>query len=106
MNLYAVDLVEKKTEVLVEDAGYGTLSLGKDDKTLYLFGGNGLKKRSRTIGLSRSLCRQVRVQALRRASIYDHVVRQVANKFYDVDIHGVDWQGICRQLPYFPSLHQ
>ncbi len=105
MNLYAVDLVEKKTEVLVEDAGYGTLSLGKDDKTLYLFGGNGLKKIENNRPKPISYAAKFEYKpSEERAYIYDHVVRQVANKFYDVDIHGVDWQGYADNyrtfLPY------
>lgn len=93
-NLYEVDLAEKKTEMLMSDVGNGTLEMGKDGKTLYLFSPKGLYKiegKSKKPITFAAKFEHRDVQE--REYIFDHIVKQVENKFYDQNLHGVDWLG-------------
>ncbi len=42
-----------------------------------------------------------------REYIYDHICKQVSEKFYDKNIHGIDWKGFCKNykafLPYLTN---
>lgn len=92
-NLYCLDLAEKETKEIVGDTGSGSLEMSKDGKTLYLFGYNGFKKiEGRDITPLTYSARFEYSPAKEREYIYDHMVRQVENKFYDASLHGVDWK--------------
>ena len=93
-NLYSYDLIEKSTELLVPGVGNGSLTLGKDDKTIYLVSGRGAKKIEGKKATPINFKAKFQDNNPReREYIFDHVVKQVANKFYDPNLHGVDWQG-------------
>lgn len=101
-NLYSYDLVEKKTEQLLSDVGSGQLTLGKDDKTLYLFSYRGLKKiEGKKQTPITYAARFEHRPAAERCYIFDHVVKQTENKFYDEHMHGVDWQGYATAYRIF-----
>ena len=101
-SLYALDLVKGDTELLVPNTGMGTLKLGKDDKTLYLMSYNGAKKIEGNSVTPITCAAEVENnRPEERAYIYDHVVKQVANKFYDENLHGVDWEGYAKNYASF-----
>lgn len=101
-NLYQVDLAEKKTEMLMSDVGFGKLEMGKDGKTIYLFSGRGLYKiegkSKKPINFAAKFEHN---GAKEREYMFDHVVKQVENKFYDKNIHGVDWAGYAENYRAF-----
>lgn len=101
-NLYSFDLAEKKTELMLEDVGSGSLELGKDDKTLYLFSYRGAKKIEGKKQTPINFAARFEHQAAKeREYIFDHVVKQTENKFYDKNMHGVDWQGYAKAYREF-----
>lgn len=101
-NLYALDMVKGDTELLVSDTGMGMLKLGKDDKTLYLLGYNGAKKiEGRNITPITFAAEVENNRPEERAYIFDHIVKQVDNKFYDENLHGVDWAGYAKNYAAF-----
>lgn len=106
-DLWKHDLKEDKTEIVQKGVGYGALVLDKDGKNLFLQSRGGIKK----IEVGRSGSESVEFEAMfnhrpaeERAYIFDHVWRQVNEKFYDPKIHGIDWEGYRkayeRFLPY------
>lgn len=106
-NLYSLDLAEKQTEMVMADVGSGMLELGKDDKTLYLFSSRGLYKIS---GKERKpitfTARLEHKSNAERTYMFDHIVKQVENKFYDVNLHGVDWKGYAEAYrKYLPHIN-
>lgn len=109
-NLYEKDFDEETTKILVPRIGSGQLVLSKDDKTLFLLSGSGLKKieGSKVTPIGFEAPFEYKRQDERRY-IFDHVVQQVEDKFYDVNLHGVDWQMYAReyrnQLPYINNNH-
>lgn len=101
-NLYSFDMAEKKTEMVLPNVGSGSLRLGKDGKTLYLFSYRGGKKiEGKKVTPIKYEARFEHQPAKERAYIFDHVVKQTENKFYDVKMHGVDWQGYATEYRKF-----
>lgn len=91
-NLYSVDLAVKKTEMVMADVGSGKLELAKDDKTLYLFSPRGLYKISGKERKSINYSARFEYKSTQeREYMFDHIVKQVENKFYDAQLHGVNW---------------
>ena len=95
-DLWKRDLLEDKTEIVLKDIGRGALSADKKQKELYLLGHGGIKK----IELAKGKASNVEFEAMfnyrpyaERKNLFEHVWRQVKDKFYRADIHGVDWEG-------------
>lgn len=91
--LYVRDIREDETKVLAKGVG-GNLVADKDGSNLFVLSGSGISKIDVASGDSKA----VEFEALsdRRPShereyIYDHMLRQVKDKFYDEKLHGVDW---------------
>lgn len=109
-NLYEVDLAEKSTKMLVPNIGMGGLILGKDGKTLFVMTGQGIKKIEG--GKPKPITYEAEFEYKRpkeREYIFDHVVKQVEDKFYDVKLHGVDWNMYAKAyrafLPHINNNH-
>lgn len=95
-DLWVRDLLDHSTRILIKGAGGGSLVPDEKINNLYLRGGYGIKKLD--LGNSRSSNVDFETEhtyrpALERKYILDHVYSQVADKFYDPDIHGIDWAG-------------
>lgn len=109
-DLWKHDLVANKTELVMKNVGHG-LEADKDFKNLYVYN-NGVRQ----INLAKNSTKNVEFEARfnfrpyeERAYIFDHVWRQVKDKFYDPELHGVDWDGYKktyeRFLPYISNNH-
>ena len=107
MDLWKHDLREKKTEIVLKNVGEGPMMADKDGKHLFLCTDAGIKK----IDLAKGKPESVNFEAnfnyrpyQEREYIFNHIWRQVKDKFYVEDIHGVDWEGYRenyqRFLPY------
>lgn len=92
-NINVTDLKKGETKVLVKGTS-GALLPDKKGENLFVLTRGGVKK----VKLSNSDVKPVEFQApydrkpsLERAYIFDHASKQVADKFYDENLHGVDW---------------
>ena len=72
----------------------GSLVPSADEKTLYVFSSSGITK----ITLSNGSMKDVKFSGEfefrpkeERAYIFEHIWKQVKEKFYDPDLHGADW---------------
>ena len=93
-NLLVHDLKKGETKVLLKGIS-GGFSADKDGKNLFVISGGGMKK----IDLASADSKPIEFEApydrkpsKEREYIYDHMWKQVKDKFYDADLHGVDWQ--------------
>lgn len=93
VNLYERDLRNDKSKVLVKGV-FGSLVSDAKGDNLFVISGKGMQK----VNLAKGSAEPIefdapydRSSAAEREYIYDHMLRQVSDKFYDVDIHGVDW---------------
>ena len=94
-DLWRHDLREEKTELVMKGVGRGDMQADKNFKHLYLVS-KGIKK----LDLAKSKQETVSFEApfnwqpyKEREYLFNHVWRQVKDKFYDPNIHGVDWEG-------------
>lgn len=92
-NINVTDLKEGDTKVLLKGTS-GALYPDKKGENLFVLSSKGIKK----VKLSSGDAEQVEFEApydrkpsLERAYIFDHMAKQVADKFYDEKLHGVDW---------------
>lgn len=91
-NLYSIDL--KKGDVTVVAPGIYGLEADAKGENLFVWSSGGVKK----MNLDSEKMDDVEYEALydrhpskEREYIYNHMLRQVNDKFYDENLHGVDW---------------
>lgn len=92
-NINVTDLKKGETKVLLKGTS-GMLLPDKKGENLFVLSGSGVKK----VTLSNSDVKNIEFEApydrkpsLERAYIFDHMAKQVEDKFYDENLHGVDW---------------
>lgn len=94
-NLYKRDLRKDETSLLVPGL-VGGITADKEGKNLFIITGSGIKKLNLDKGTPEAVefsAPYDRQPSLERAYIYDHMVRQVNDKFHDPSLHGTDWEG-------------
>ena len=94
-DLWCHDLKEGSTTLMMKGIGGGGFVADKDIKNLFLCNGSSIKK----IDLGSKATTNIDFEAPfnykpaeERQYLFDHVWRQVADKFYDPKMHGVDWE--------------
>ncbi len=104
-DLCSMDVKEGDIKVIRKNYR-GSFVYTPDKKNVYVFG-RGIDKFSPASGKTESVSfasNYIYQPAREREYIYDHVCKQVTEKFYDRNIHGIDWDGFCRNyrqfLPY------
>ena len=109
-DLWKHELKENKTSIVKKNVGRGDLLTDKDMKNIYMRGRNGFTK----MEMGKSDSKDISFEALfnyrpaqERAYMFDHIWRQVNEKFYDPEIHGIDWKGYhdayAKFLPYITN---
>lgn len=94
-DLWCRDLKEGSTKLVLKNIGYGSFIADKDVKNLFLCNGSSIKK----VDLSNNSTKAISFEAdfnykpaAERQYLFDHIWRQVKDKFYDPQLHGVDWE--------------
>ena len=94
-DLWCHDLKEGSTTLMMKGIGGGGFVADKDIKNLFLCNGSSIKK----IDLGSKATTNIDFEAPfnykpaeERQYLFDHVRRQVADKFYDPKMQGVDWE--------------
>jgi Tol biopolymer transport system component/C-terminal processing protease CtpA/Prc len=105
--LYSVDLKKHNEIKVVKTNCFGGIIPAKDGKAIYVFAANGITKISIPSGKSDAITFSADYEFKPKAEreyIFGHVWKQVKEKFYDPDLHGVDWdyykENYSRFLPY------
>lgn len=105
-NLMKKDLKKGETSVFASDVS-GGFEPDKEEENLFIISGNGIEKLSLSDGSKTPVefsALYTRTPSAEREYIYDHVLSQVEAKFYDENLHGVDWkkygEEYRRFLPY------
>lgn len=103
-DLWVHDLKERSTKILVKGAGYGELQADKTGTNLYLLAGGQLKKISIASGAVTPLSINAEFfykPVAERQYMFDHIWRQINDKFYVTDLHGVDWNMYHKEYAKF-----
>ena len=106
-DLWCHDLKEGSTTLMMKNIGGGGLVADKEVKNLFLCNGSNIKK----IDLGSKQTKNIDFEANfnykpaeERQYLFDHIWRQVKDKFYDPKLQGVDWEGYRKVyekfLPY------
>ena len=91
-DLWEKDLLTQTTKMISSDVGGGGVTLGKDGKTVYVGTYNGLSKLDGGTLKPISFAAEFNHRPIaERAYILDHAYQLIKEKFYDVNLHGVDW---------------
>ncbi len=106
VDLCSLDVKEGDIKVIRKSFS-GSFVYTPDLKHVYILSGRGINKFNPAGGKieSISFASDYDYQPAReREYIYDHVCKQVTEKFYDKNLHGIDWDGFCKNyrqfLPY------
>lgn len=105
-DLWKVDLMKQSSSRVMKDLS-GHIISDKDCKNIYVCGRGNVKK----VKLDNGTSEPVEFEAWfnykpyeERQYLFDHIWRQVDDKFYTVDMHGVDWNALRstygKFLPY------
>ena len=105
-DLWMHDLKENKTSIVMKNIGYGSMMTDKKQENLYLCN-SSIKK----VNMEKGESKNIEFSATfnyrpyeERMYMFDHIWKQVEDKFYVADLHGVDWKGYYenykRFLPY------
>ena len=119
--LYYMTRLEKSYDLCVLDIKEGDISVmarsvmgsiypTKDGNSFYVLSGNGITRFDLNSGAQKHISFSGEFNyrpAKEREYIFNHVWKQVAEKFYDKDIHGIDWamykEAYGRFLPYIDN---
>lgn len=106
-DLWVHDLKDRSSRILVKNAGHSSIEADAKGQKIYLLSRGHIKEISlasgavKAIGLSGEFNYDPSGE---RAYIFNHIWKQVKDKFYVKNIHGVDWSGYKeayqRFLPY------
>ena len=106
-DLWCHDLKENTTSLMMKSVGGGGFVSDKEVKNLYLCNGSNIKKLDLTAKTTKNIGFEAPFNYKpmeERQYLFEHIWRQVADKFYDPKLHGVDWAGYRktyeRFLPY------
>ena len=109
MDLCMLNLEDNSIKVISKGV-YGSFYPTADDKYIYLLSGNGVSKIATSNGSKESISFFGDFEyrpAEEREYIFHHIWKQVEEKFYTADIHGIDWKKYkdtySRFLPYIDN---
>lgn len=93
-DLCVMDLEEGSVRVLSKGVS-GSFTPSADGKSLYIFSGRGISKLSLPSGKSETISYSAEFEykpKQEREYMFEHIWKQVQEKFYVQDLHGTDWQ--------------
>ena len=101
MDLWKVDLRQKDVRLLSKNVGNGYFEMNKDGNIFFL--GSRMSKMDasgKMTGISYSATIEMDLAA-ERAAMFEHVYKQINKRFYNVNMHGVDWEAMCKAYRKF-----
>ena len=108
-DLWKMDLRKHSTSLLNKmDSRWADIVTDKEGKTFYLLGSSAMQKLSGDKLTPITYSAEVLMNTAReRAYMFERVHREVANRFYNKNMHGCDWEGTVAHyrkfLPYITN---
>ncbi|MDA7888517.1 S41 family peptidase [Akkermansiaceae bacterium] len=107
--IWSHDFYKKETKLLTSLGGAGgsgptDIQISEDGKNLFVLAGGNLQKIGTDDGKSKSLSYDSEItfdNAAERAEMFQHIWRQVREKFHRTDLHGVDWDFYGKEYEQF-----
>ena len=103
--LWKMDLRKKETKLLHKlIGGWASLEADKEGKNIYLLSGRSMQKMSLPGDKLTPITYRATVKmdlAAEREYMFDHVYKQEKKRFYQTNMHGVDWEAMTRAYRKF-----
>lgn len=97
-DLWKTDLRKKSTKLLHKmDAGWTHIEMDKEGKNLFLLGGKSMQKMSVDAESLKPISYQAHMKmdlAAEREYMFNHVYKQEQKRFYNLNMHGVNWDAM------------
>lgn len=104
-DLWKMNLRKKDTKLLHKmDAGWANMEMDKDGKNLFLLGSNTMQKMGTDSESLKPISYQAHVKmdlAAERDYIFNHVYKQEQKRFYNLNMHGIDWDAMTKAYRKF-----
>ena len=97
MDLWKLDLRKKEVKLANKGVGYASFEMSKDGKNIFLLGGR-MQKMDAASGKLTPITYTANLEmdlAAEREAMFDHVYQQQKKRFYNVNMHGVEWDTMC-----------
>lgn len=97
-DLWKMDLRKKETKLLHKmDAGWASMEIDKEGKNLFILGSNGMQKMD--MGSDKLTAVNYKAEMKmdlsdEREYMFDHVYKQQQKRFYNTNMHGVEWEAM------------
>ena len=96
MDLWKLNLRKKDVKLANKGVGYASFEMSKDGKTIFLLGGR-MQKMDAASGKLTPITYTANLEmdlVAEREAMFDHVYQQQKKRFYNVNMHGVDWDAM------------
>lgn len=104
-DLWKMNLRKKDTKLLHKmDAGWANMEMDKDGKNLFLLGSNTMQKMGTDSESLKPISCQAHVKmdlAAERDYMFNHVYKQEQKRFYNLNMHGIDWDAMTKAYRKF-----
>ena len=103
--LWKMELRKKETKLLHKlSRGWASLEMDKEGKNLYLLSGRSMQKLSLANNELSPITYKASVKmdaSEERAYMFEHIYKQELKRFYDINMHGVDWKRVTQAYRKF-----
>lgn len=104
-DLWKMNLRKKDTKLLHKmDAEWANMEMDKDGKNLFLLGSNTMQKMGTDSESLKPISYQAHVKmdlAAERDYMFNHVYKQEQKRFYNLNMHGIDWDAMTKAYRKF-----
>ena len=104
-DMWKMDLRKHDTKLLHKmNSGWAGMEADADGKNIFILGGGNLQKMDAGSGALKPISYRAEVKmdlAAEREYMLQHVYREEKMRFYEVNMHGVDWEGMVANYRRF-----
>ena len=96
MDLWKLDLRKKDVKLANKGVGYASFEMSKDGKNIFLLGGR-MQKMDAASGKLTPITYTANLEmdlVAEREDMFNHVYQQQKKRFYNLNMHGVDWDAM------------
>ena len=97
-DMWKMDLRKKETKLLHKmNAGWASMEMDKEGKNIFVLGGNSMQKMDTGSDKLTPVSYKAEMKmnlADERSYMFDHVYKQQQKRFYNTNMHGVDWDAM------------
>ena len=96
MDLWKLDLRKKDVKLANKGVGYASFEMSKDGKNIFLLGGR-MQKMDAASGKLTPITYTANLEmdlVAEREAMFNHVYQQQKKRFYNLNMHGVDWDAM------------